>query len=284
MFAQGNIVSNRIELCAELIELFNEYWLLVMPIGSRSSIALPYFHMKSEGFWHLVAMPGKEHALSNARQIRSVVQLNATVEYVKLDNELHDLLCITEYRELIRMTIVETYFAPEIQPIVAEQGSVNVEAFHYSLALLARRKEKLLKEGDSVSEQYIPKVRDQGFRRAIVSAYEHRCALCGIRMRTPEGYTAVDAAHIIPWSISQDDDPTNGMALCRLCHWSFDTGLVTVSGKYNILTSSLLHADKNMPGHLIAMDGRTIIGPTDKDIWPAIDALKWHKSKIFRAS
>ena len=72
-------------------------------------------------------------------------------------------------------------------------------------------------------------MRDQGFRRAVVTAYTHRCAFCGIRMRTIDGHTAVDAAHIIPWSLSHNDDPRNGLALCKLCHWSFDEGLLGVS-------------------------------------------------------
>ena len=68
------------------------------------------------------------------------------------------------------------------------------------------------------------KARKQGFRKAIVSLYDHRCALCGIRLLTPEGHTVVEAAHIIPWSETQDDSPINGMALCKVCHWSFDEG------------------------------------------------------------
>ena len=55
------------------------------------------------------------------------------------------------------------------------------------------------------------KIRDSGFRRTIVTLYQHRCALCGIRMLTPEGHTVVEAAHIRPWSISYDDRPTNGL-------------------------------------------------------------------------
>jgi len=282
LFAQGNIRSNRLELCTELIDLFNEYWTLVMPTGTRGSVALPFFHMKSEGFWHLAPLPGKEHILSSTRQMRSILQLNETVSFVSLDEDLYQLLCVAEQRALLRTALIETYFAPDIQAIVAEQGSVNVEAFHYSKALLERRRQDLIKEGSDESANYLPKVRDQGFRRAIVSAYEHRCALCGIRMRTPEGYTVVDAAHIIPWSVSQDDDPRNGIALCRLCHWSFDTGLVTVSEKYNVLTSALLNVDENMPGHLITMNGRAIVGPIEASLWPAIDALNWHRKNIFR--
>jgi hypothetical protein len=38
----------------------------------------------------------------------------------------------------------------------------------------------------------------------VVHIYEHRCAFCGVRMLTSDGHTAVDAAHVIPWSINND--------------------------------------------------------------------------------
>ncbi len=43
-----------------------------------------------------------------------------------------------------------------------------------------------------------------------MNLYSHRCALCGIRMITPEGHTLVEAAHIRPWADCQDDRPANG--------------------------------------------------------------------------
>ena len=70
-------------------------------------------------------------------------------------------------------------------------------------------------------------VRDQAFRKTVVTLYDHRCAMCGIRMLTPDGHTVVQAAHVKPWRVSYDDRPTNGMALCRLCQWYFDEGLMT---------------------------------------------------------
>lgn len=99
---------------------------------------------------------------------------------------------------------------------------------------------------DEKDEQVITKVRSQGFRKAIVSLYEHRCALCGIRMLTPEGHTIVEAAHIVPWSANHDDRPQNGMALCRLCHWSFDEGLMGVGDDYEVLISKTVRAGQQL--------------------------------------
>jgi hypothetical protein len=140
--------------------------------------------------------------------------------------------------------------------------------------------EKTIKEkGDPA---YEAPARDQGFRRVVNRIYDHRCALCGIRMRTPEGHTVVDAAHIVPWSVSQNDDPRNGLALCRLCHWTFDEGLLGISVQYTVQASPRLRAEQNLPAHLAALDGRGMITPAERDYWPAAESLAWHLGEVFR--
>lgn len=125
-------------------------------------------------------------------------------------------------------------------------------------------------------------VRDQGFRRVIVTIYEHRCAFCGVRILTADGHTAIEAAHIIPWAVSHNDDPRNGLALCRLCHWSFDEGLVTLSNSYQIKISPQLAAPDNIPGHLSAFARRPFLGPDDQTLWPFPASISWHQQTQFR--
>lgn len=38
---------------------------------------------------------------------------------------------------------------------------------------------------------------------------------------------------------------------------------------------------QNLPGHLLTVENRQILGPTDDDLWPDLDALKWHRQNIF---
>lgn len=102
-----------------------------------------------------------------------------------------------------------------------------------------------------------------------------------MRMLTPSGHTVVEAAHIIPWRISQNDDVHNGMALCRLCHWTFDEGLVGVSAKYRVRLSKKLRVTNNLPGHLLTVENRQILGPAREDMWPDDKALRWHREKVF---
>ena len=102
-------------------------------------------------------------------------------------------------------------------------------------------------------------------------------------MLTVDGHTAVDAAHIVPWSVSHNDDPRNGMALCRLCHWTFDEGLLGVSPRYAVLLGRQLAQMPNVAGHLLTLDGRSIIGPGEQALWPDLDALAWHRREVLRA-
>jgi putative restriction endonuclease len=280
LFVQGSISSNLVELTPELGELFTLYWAQVMPPSRRGNLAMPFFHLKSDGFWHLVPRPGKEAFLAEARRIHSIHQLRDTVLGAQLDEEMFVLLCAQESRDLLRTVLIETYFAPDLQPALVERGLINIEAFRYSQRLLEQARTERAKEEPTVEERYMPTVRDQGFRRAVTSAYDHRCALCGIRMLTPEGHTAVDAAHIVPWSISRNDDPRNGMALCRLCHWTFDEGLLGVSTNYLVITSPQLATNDNVPGHLLTLADRTIIGPAERSLWPNLDALSWHRRRV----
>lgn len=280
LFAQGLITSNLIELAPELGELFTLYWAKIMPPGRRGNLAMPFFHLQSDGFWSLVPRPGKEAFLAEARRIHSIHQLHDTVLGACLDEDLFVSLCARESRDLLRTVLIETYFAPNLQPVLVEQGFINIQSFRYSQRLLERARLEKAKERPEDEEQYRSGVRDQGFRRAVTFAYDHRCALCGIRMLTPEGHTVVDAAHIVPWSISHNDDPRNGMALCRLCHWTFDEGLLGISSRYLVITSPQLAANENVPGHLLTLANRAIIGPAEPPLWPNLDALKWHRRQV----
>ncbi len=42
---------------------------------------------------------------------------------------------------------------------------------------------------------------------------------------------------------SISDDIRNGMALCKLCHWAFDEGMMGVSDNYEVITSRQIAAD-----------------------------------------
>jgi putative restriction endonuclease len=280
LIAQRSITKNFIEPSFELLDTFNTYWNSIMPLGSKTSMAYPFPRLKTDGFWHLVPNPGYENQINIG--FSSMTKLREVCAGARMDEELFRLMCSPEIREQLRAVLIKTYFAPEIQSKLAGQGQVNFAAYEYSQELLKVAETKASFEPNKEDSEQKKKVRDQGFRKAIIALYSHRCALCGIRMLTPEGHTIVDAAHVKPWKDSFDDRPTNGMALCKLCHWSFDKGLMSVGKDYEVLVSKRIMVEQNYPGHILTLTDRPIFTPEKESFWPAQDNLHWHRRNTFR--
>ena len=282
-FDQGQITQNLIELTPDLGNLFDLYCAAVLPPGMVCNIAMPFFHMQGEGFWQLVPLPGKEAFVASGRRLISESQLANNVAGARLDDDLFMLLTIKESRDILRAALIEAHFDESTQPLLWRRYATNQEAFVYSNELLtqARRQLKELQLPDAETG-FTREARDQGFRRAVVVAYNHRCACCGLRIVTPGGHTAVEAAHIVPWHKTRNDHPTNGLALCRLCHWSFDEGLMSVAANYRVLLSPQLTSHGNMPGLLSTLAGREIWLPQEDVLHPDPTGLDWRNDNIFR--
>src|SRR5436190_6240835 len=76
--------------------------------------------------------------------------------------------------------------------------------------------------------------RDARFRLNVVAAYNYTCALTGYRLMTLSAGTIVDAAHIHQFARSRNNEPQNGLALCKNAHWLFDNGLWTIADDHTI--------------------------------------------------
>ncbi len=281
LIEEGTLTENFVEITPDLGDVFGIYWSKLMPLDQPGNLAMPFFHLKSEGFWHLQARPDKEAILESSRAVTSLPALRDLILGARLDDELFALLCDPATRQILRITLIEACFAPQVHALLLEQSAVNVEAFQYSAALLEQAKDRRIEENIQI-ESAKSAVRDQGFRRAVVTAYNHRCAMCGVRILTSDGHTAVDAAHIKPWSVSKNDDPRNGFALCKLCHWTFDEGLTGVSPQFTVVVSQQMATNDNLPGYLVTLAQRPIFKPDDKGLWPDVNMVKWHYEKIFR--
>jgi putative restriction endonuclease len=64
LIGQGLIKTNFIELNADLMDIFDLYWVKIMGEERRGTPLFPFYHLQSDQFWHLIPMPGMEQALS----------------------------------------------------------------------------------------------------------------------------------------------------------------------------------------------------------------------------
>lgn len=278
-FAQGSLYANLIELDADLGEIFNSYWATVMPPGRPGNIAMPYYHLENDGFWHVLWKSGKKPG----GKVHSVTKLRELSYGAKLDDDLFNLLEEERNQLALRHILLQTYFSESVRPALIEQSNINVGAFVYSQKLLAMPKESIQETKEKAPESDTErKARNQGFRKAVREAYQYTCAMTGIRIVTDDGHVAVVGAHIVPWSENQDDRITNGIALSPTCHWAFDEGLLAVTDSYKVKVSPQIYKGENSPIHLAELDGRILNLPNDKSFWPDPENLRWHKRKIFR--
>lgn len=97
------------------------------------------------------------------------------------------------------------------------------------------RIENMIEQRPELTEQSVERDaterrhRDKAFADLVKRAYDYSCAVCGRSRRGPNGQPEVEAAHIYPKSQQGSDDIRNGLSLCRLHHWAFDSGWFSIT-------------------------------------------------------
>lgn len=133
-------------------------------------------------------------------------------------------------------------------------------------------------------------LRTRGFRQAVIEAYNFKCAVCGLKINSPDSLSwEVEAAHIVPHGSLGRDDIWNGLALCHLHHWAFDVGWFTLSEDFSVDVSSQIDSLPSDFGWLgnhevvRALSSRRsrIFLPRRKEIYPHQKAILWHRQNIF---
>jgi putative restriction endonuclease len=255
LIEEGAITDNKIKSSPQLVESFLKYWHLVNLDKPR--IFLPFFHLKSDRFWHLHARAGNEQLLAMTKQMNSMTHLASIVAFASLDEDLFLLLHRADAREVIRQKIIEVYF-PEQAEKFRLAISENQEIISIENLLLKEAENKT----PDISKVVIdtPK-RNIAFRRVIIKLYDYTCAACRLRIITLDGETAVEAAHIFPFAKSFDDSIGNGLALCPLHHWSFDKGLFSIEDNYKMIVSANFEESGNEAFLLRSLQSREIYLP-----------------------
>ena len=128
--------------------------------------------------------------------------------------------------------------------------------------------------------------RDAAFRRTILEVYDYRCAACGMRVLLNQQISLVEAAHLIPFGVSRNDKPTNGVALCPNHHWAMDRHLIAPcpdskrrAGMWRVNDQCL---DDRIEGQrdLVALAGKPVIPPSEEKFYPALESLRWREEHL----
>ena len=131
---RGVINDCRIPLSDELIRLFkrNTSTLLGESKLFQPVTNYPYYHMKSEPFWKLVANHNCQiDKISNY----SVPNLRTNIAYARIEQELFDLLKNPNVRAKLRVTLITKYL--DNQPTLADNLPLILFTFGTFATLIA---------------------------------------------------------------------------------------------------------------------------------------------------
>jgi putative restriction endonuclease len=247
-----------------------------LEIQRNPNIGMPFFHLRTDGFWHFRANPDFKFIESRKSKIkiRSVGGLKQAVNYAYLDDELFALLLDPISRTALTSVLVESWFS-ERRPQV--ERSLEIDVFEDLQARLRADGGKIYTPQEvEVEDEQRAIVRDGAFRRLVINAYGYRCAFCGLRILNNED-NIVDGAHIKPFSQFYDDKINNGLSLCKNHHWAFDRLWFTINDDYTIAVACTLHEDSPNATPMMQFNGQRILLPDSERYHPRPDALAWHR-------
>lgn len=277
MIAQGQIRQNQIPLSGELVATFLKLWSNLEPVR-QPDIGLPFFHLTSDGFWHYRLKPGFESLIAVKAQIRTPNAIRQTVEYAYLDEELFEILQNSHTRGYLTQVLINTWLVDKTQQI---EQLLQINAFQELQEMLQLQGGKVYNLEELKDEQ-TSILRDATFRKIVVSTYDHRCVLCGLRIISSLGENVVDGAHIKPFSLFYDDRINNGLSLCKNHHWAFDRFWFTLNDDYTIIVADDLLEESSNSTPIKDFHSQSILLPAHHQYYPRQDALQWHREVFFK--
>jgi len=272
----GDIRDNKIYITPQLVANFKDHWnWLVKGNVFTPNFSLPFFHMRSEKFWHLQTSLGKEILLTSSNSIKSFSQLREALEFAFLDEALFELLMNSDIRIAFTNFLFEHYFhqTAYIQKTtdlfqVVEQQILHDTRKEYIHAIEAADEEEVF-------------VRSGVFKKLVPRVYDLTCCISNMRIVSGYDIQMVDACHIIPFSRSHDDTITNGITLCPNLHRAFDRGLITIDNEFKVqVTNNFLENTSDFS--LKKYQGKSILLPKQQAYFPSVLNLEWHKINVFR--
>jgi putative restriction endonuclease len=267
---RGIITRNEIPLSDELVATFKRYFAVVRRENDQPTIQNPFFYLCGDKFWRLVPADG-EHDIYREGSVSgapSVAELRRRVAHGAFDAGIWQLFSKPLVRHKLREALIARYFPDDREKIAAITATGGVV------------------EPTSALCEAMPPGRDGAFRRIILEVYDYRCAACGVRVLLDQSVSLVEAAHLIPFNVSWNDKPTNGMALCPNHHWAMDRYLIAPvphgkkrAGIWRVNEDRL---DDRIEGQrdLVAIAGKSVIPPGEEKFYPALESLRWREDHV----
>ncbi|MFW3616664.1 HNH endonuclease [Billgrantia antri] len=277
----GHVASNRVILDARLLARYHDIYEVLTGERHKASPWLPLWHLRSDKgpsgkLWSPEYAEKVAGLASQLGQPKSLNQLLERFRSARLDPVLFSALQDRQSADEACALIAQCYLASD--PTAYEDLLTYLET---ALASGEYEKHPERLKGN-IQESHKKYARSVAFRSLVLEAYDYRCAASRLRYITPDYRYLVEAAHLIPFSESQDDRPVNGLALTPNLHWAMDNHLIAPGPDHRWHLSPTvdpLVADNRW---LWELDGLPLVLPRDPQRHPAREALAWRLDHLER--
>ena len=230
----------------------------------------PFWHLQTDGLWEIPdadKLPkkkgGRSVPASTLRKSGVLGGLPASVDQLlRRDPELVETAAVT---------LLNGHFP---------------DSFHTSIRDAVGLSEPMALEASAAYGVARRRKRDPNFRRAVLTAYERRCAICDFDIRLDDDLLGLDAAHIKWHAYGGPDQVPNGLALCKLHHHALDRGAIGLDASGNrgfrLLVSQEISGTSEAFRQLVDARGHPIREPQDEAQLPNPTFVAWHRREVFR--
>ena len=267
LFDRGILCHNQVAFNPELLKTFERYLDVVRRDDDSSAMDDPFCRLADDGFWQVLGKSGNRLVYEPGTTSRPLSPRILRESYGRFDDGLwFSIITYAQCRRQLRDALISRYFP----------------AHRDELDLLVGRQNPLPSEIRDEAPG-----REAAFRHTILGIYDHRCAACGIRLQINDQLSLVVATHLIPFKLSRNDRPDNGLALCPNHHWAMESFLLapcpdsaSKAGVWRVRDD----LDTNLEGHgdLAALANRPVGVPNEEKFLPAREALKWREEHLNR--
>lgn len=266
----GLDAENHFQINEPLFKIWTSYFDIVKSQNDKPTVENPLFYLSGDGFWGLVARDdgGDIYRTKGTRSTPSRRWLQENSDFGQLEPEIYKFLCKPRYRTPLRKAIIGRYF-PEYLHKICDLSEKTIAALSNGRVVPA----------ETVKTEESQTARSRAFSSLVLGLYDNRCTACGWRFDIG-GIKVGDAAHIVPWSKTQNDHPTNGIALCKNHHWAMDRGILVPGVDRRWHVSKRLDSRNRDHRPIIELDNQPLFAPQERVFMPAESYLKWRQDQL----
>lgn len=230
----------------------------------QSTPAYPFHHLATDGLWTVSTASGAGSPGASPTALRAQRAAGRLAPELARSLEAQPRLL----PQLARV-ILDTNFEPSLHDDICAEVGLDLEEIEAEAATTRQRDQRR---------------RDPEFRRAVMVAYEARCAFCGYDGTVDHASTGLEAAHVRWFTHAGPDEIDNGLCLCSIHHKLFDKGVLGITDQHHITVSVHFIGRSQAAEHLVlSLADRDVIPPQKGYPHVAAPHAKWHAREVFRS-